>query len=91
MRRAADATGDSLASTIAELVEAAGPMLDRVADLAEALKSAPEEVRATFAGAAVQLEELYGGVLEQADAFWKALESASRGEGPHPVTRGPES
>lgn len=91
VQRAAEATEESLAATVAGLVEAAAPMLDRVAALAEAIKAAPDEVRATFAGAAVQLEEQYGGLLADADEFWKSLEAASRGEeGPRLVTRGPE-
>lgn len=96
VERAAVATGESRAATVAGLVEAAGPMLERVADLAEAIKAAPDEVRATFAGAAAQLEEQYGGALAEAERFWSDLDAALRGgagddDGPRLVTRGPES
>lgn len=73
VERAARATGESRAATVVGLIEAAAPMLERVAELAEAIAAAPAEVRATFAGAAVKLEEQYGGMLEQAEAFWADL------------------
>jgi hypothetical protein len=97
--RTSRATDESMASTIAQLVESAAPMLDRVADLAEAIRDAPEDVRATFAGAALQLEEQYGGLLAEAqagampaeaDEFWQALQDAAMGQGSHPVIREPE-
>jgi len=92
--RAATSTGESRSATIADLIQSAAPMLERVADLADAIRAAPDDVRATFAGAAVRLEEEYGGLLQQADEFWESLHSAARGEGgegPRLVIRGPES
>lgn len=92
VRRVHDATGESHASIVSDLVESARPMLDRLAQLAEAIKSAPEEVRATFAGAATQLEAQYGSLLTDADAMWQAMDDVARGvAGPPLVTRGPES
>lgn len=71
------------------------PMLERLAELADAIKAAPEEVRATFAGAAEQLEEQYGGILADAERFWSDVHTVVQGgsddEGPRPVIRGPES
>jgi len=94
VQRAATATGESLGGTVAGVIDAARPMLDRVADLAEAIKSAPDEVRATFAGAAAQLEQQYGGLLQDAERFWDDFGSAlgvGDDDGPRLVTRGPES
>lgn len=99
--RTAKATGESMGRTVGELIEAAMPMLARVAELAEAIKAAPDEVRATFAGAAVQLEEKYGGLLSEAERFWSDIDTVVQGgtpdegdegdEGPRLVIRGPES
>lgn len=96
--RTARATGESRAATIVGLIEAAAPMLERVAELAEAIAAAPAEVRATFAGAAVKLEEQYGGMLDQAEAFWADLGAVleeQRGDGEDDgsrlVIRDPES
>lgn len=93
--RTATATGESRAATVVDIIDAAGPMLDRVAELAEAIAAAPEEVRATFAGAAAQLETQYGGILDDSATFFDSLDAAVRGgeadDGPRLVTRGPES
>ena len=98
VQRTAAATGESMGGTLAGILEAAEPMLTRVADLAEALRAAPEDVRATFAGAAEQLETQYGGILADSETFWDDLDRAARGglgdgdaPGPRLVIRGPES
>lgn len=98
IERAAVATGESRAAMVVSLIDAAAPMLSRVAELAEAIAAAPEQVRSTFAGAAEQLEDRYGGMLTEAEAFWADLDAAIKGaenggeqDGPRLVTRGPES
>lgn len=85
------ATGESRAAAVAGLIDAAAPMLDRVADLAGALAAAPDDVRATFAGAAEQLDAQYASISNDAEDFFATLETLARGESPRPVTRGPES
>lgn len=95
IERTATATGESRAATVVGLIDAALPMLERVAQLAEAIRAAPEDVRATFAGAAAQLEDQYGGILDDSTRFFDSLDSVIRGgdehDGPRLVTRGPES
>lgn len=90
IERFCEATGESRASAVAELIDAAAPMLERMIELAGALKAAPDDVRATFAGAAEQLEDRYAAITADAEDFWKTLESLAEGRGPRPVTRGPE-
>ena len=90
VERFCEATGESRAAAVAGLIEAAAPMLDRIVDLAGALKSAPDDVRATFEGAADQLQGRYESIAADAEDFWKVLESLAAGGGPRPVTRGPE-
>lgn len=90
LERFCEATGESRSSAIVELIEAATPMLDRMIDLAHALRSAPDDVRATFAGAADQLDARYNTLTAEAEDFFKVLEGLAQGESPRPVTRGPE-
>lgn len=90
VERFCEATGESRAAAVAGLIEAATPMLERIVDLAGALKSAPDDVRATFEGAADQLQGRYDSITAEAEDFWKVLESLAQGDGPRPVTRGPE-
>lgn len=91
IERFCEATGESKAAAVSGLIDAAAPMLDRVAELAGALRSAPDDVRATFAGAAEQLETRYESIQHDAEDFFTTLETLAAGVSPRPVTRGPES
>lgn len=81
LKRAADSTDASVSKTLGDLVAAAQPMLERVADLADAIREAPEDIRATFAGAAAELQRKGEEVLAGGDELWALFdESLGRSE-----------
>lgn len=97
LRKAAEAQGESMASLIRSMVDAVVPMLGRLVTLSDALRAAPEDIKAALREAAEKAEgeiaPAVGSAQGNFEEFLRFAEELGRkareaGLDPHPVITG---